>query len=43
MYLAYKDIFGVVPRGGDVDRNIAFRVNIRSFGVVPRKGAVDRN
>ena len=33
----------VVPRKGDVDRNITRRIVSMSGPVVPRKGDVDRN
>ena len=40
---AITDTRLVVPRKGDVDRNVQYELLYELFAVVPRKGDVDRN
>ena len=42
-YTVFSVTFAVVPRKGDVDRNISAKMAEMSVKVVPRKGDVDRN
>ena len=42
-YTVFSVTFAVVPRKGDVDRNLVDDLCLDRLGVVPRKGDVDRN